>query len=274
MTQTSYRPTPGSIPYRVLAHLESLPRGAEVPTAQLAQAARAEAYKFAALMDAARQAGVIFARQKGGHPKSPLFWSLVDHSKEHTPQGANRDASAGQSHVAGESASSAGRGADGPSARGAAPVLQHDPKGLAGASCRPDTAKETARTGAGSADIAATREMATGAGDDAKHEGGPASPGGTDLVPELVEQLSKSMRRAIDAVVPGARAIAKRAAAKAEQTDGAPAEKESLRIALWSDGELQIRRPGGHAVVFTREETRQIVAYLEAICLDSVREAA
>lgn len=41
-----------------------------------------------------------------------------------TPQeGANRDASAGQSHVAGGSASPAGRGADGPTARGAAPDL-------------------------------------------------------------------------------------------------------------------------------------------------------
>lgn len=42
---------------------------------------------------------------------------------EHTPQGANRDASAEQSHVAEGSASPTGRGADGPAAGGAAPVL-------------------------------------------------------------------------------------------------------------------------------------------------------
>lgn len=41
---------------------------------------------------------------------------------EHTPQGANRDASAEQSHVAEGSASPTGRGADGPTAGGAAPV--------------------------------------------------------------------------------------------------------------------------------------------------------
>ncbi len=43
-------------------------------------------------------------------------------STEHTPQGANRDASAEQSHVAEGSASPTGRGADGPTAGGAAPV--------------------------------------------------------------------------------------------------------------------------------------------------------
>lgn len=41
----------------------------------------------------------------------------------HTPQGANRDASAEQSHVAEGSTSPTGRGADGPIAGGAAPVL-------------------------------------------------------------------------------------------------------------------------------------------------------
>jgi hypothetical protein len=46
---------------------------------------------------------------------------------EHTPQGANRDASAGQSHGAEGSASPTGRGANGASARGAAPVF-HTPK--------------------------------------------------------------------------------------------------------------------------------------------------
>lgn len=53
---------------------------------------------------------------------------------------------------------------------------------------------------------------------------------------------------------------------------GAPAE--SIRIALWSDGQLHVRRPGGHLVVFQREETRLIVAYLDSIALDAVREEA
>lgn len=48
----------------------------------------------------------------------------------------------------------------------------------------------------------------------------------------------------------------------------------SLRIALWSDGVLHIQRPGGHAVQFSRDETQQLVGYLKAISLDSVREEA
>lgn len=46
---------------------------------------------------------------------------------ENTPQGANRDASAEQSHVAEGSTSPTGRGADGPIAGGAAPVLSSPP---------------------------------------------------------------------------------------------------------------------------------------------------
>lgn len=47
-----------------------------------------------------------------------------------------------------------------------------------------------------------------------------------------------------------------------------------MRIALWSDGTLEIRRDELDLVLFTREEARQIVAYLEAISLEVVRDAA
>jgi hypothetical protein len=45
-----------------------------------------------------------------------------------------------------------------------------------------------------------------------------------------------------------------------------------LRIALWSDGFLVIKR-GGECIEFNRAEARQIVGYLDSICLDSLREA-
>jgi hypothetical protein len=47
-----------------------------------------------------------------------------------------------------------------------------------------------------------------------------------------------------------------------------------LPIALWSDGTLQIQRDADDLVLFTRDEARQLVAYLDSIALDSVREAA
>jgi len=46
-----------------------------------------------------------------------------------------------------------------------------------------------------------------------------------------------------------------------------------LRIALWSDGTLQIERAAG-LVLFTKAEARQIVGYLDSIALDAVREGA
>lgn len=78
---TAYEPRPGTVPFRAIAHLQTLPRGAEVATASLAMESGAKAGYFTAIMEHARDAGAVFARQKGGHPKSPYFWSLVDHAK-------------------------------------------------------------------------------------------------------------------------------------------------------------------------------------------------
>jgi hypothetical protein len=53
----------------------------------------------------------------------------------------------------------------------------------------------------------------------------------------------------------------------------APAAASCLRIALWSDGTLQIQRAAGN-LTLSRDETRQLVAYLDSIALDGVRETA
>jgi hypothetical protein len=47
-----------------------------------------------------------------------------------------------------------------------------------------------------------------------------------------------------------------------------PASDGAVRVALWSDGALQIERPGSAAVRFSRAEARQIVDYLQAISTD------
>lgn len=78
----SYDPKPGSVPFRALAYMATLDKGAEVATAGLATAiGYANAGSLTAVLQDARNAGAIFARQKGGHPKSPLFWSLVNHGQ-------------------------------------------------------------------------------------------------------------------------------------------------------------------------------------------------
>jgi hypothetical protein len=127
---SEYAPRPDSVPFRAIAYLETLMPGAEIPTGTLASEAHCEVAGFTAYMQTALKHGLVFARQKGGHFRSPLFWSLVDHSI---------------------------------------------PKGLAGAARRPETAEETTHRGADTPTAAAN---AVGAGEDAKRDGGPASPGG------------------------------------------------------------------------------------------------
>lgn len=58
----------------------------------------------------------------------------------------------------------------------------------------------------------------------------------------------------------------------------AAAPAGGLRIALWSDGELQIMRgPGKDGVVemlfFSAEETRQLVHYLDRMAVDEEASA-
>lgn len=266
----SYEPKPGTVAYRVLAHLQTMPRGAELLTSQIAEALRIDPNGVTPCLEAAVKAGSVFRRQRDSHPRSPFWWSLVDHSKDARtaglvpaadgsqkpnadamdrpgkagsdtpPKGANRAATGfeGRAPQGADATDSEARskvmaaeGSERPTARGenvapalgAAPAfIRADPDGaaaIAGGAARPE---ETAQRGAGSADIAATRETVTGAGDDAKPAVGAAAPEGP------------------------------------------------TRFALWSDGTLHIQRPRS-GFVLTVEETRELVRYLDAICLDVAR---
>jgi hypothetical protein len=158
----SYTPKPGSTAQRAIAYLEKLPKGAEVMTSKIAEAINAPNDSIQPCMLPALSAGLVFARQKYEHPRAPYWYSLTDHrsiprvkpplvsipgaddaAHEHTPQGANRDATGfegrgqqwpdatdckarGKVMSPEASASATGRGADGPIARGAAPVSSSD----------------------------------------------------------------------------------------------------------------------------------------------------
>jgi hypothetical protein len=122
----TYTARPGTVAQRAIAHLESLPRGAELMTSRLAEAIGTPGENLLACLEAPLKHGAVFRRQKDTAPRAPFFWSLVDHSKK-PQQGANRDASAEQSHGAAGSDSPTGRGVDGASAVGAAPVSSSTP---------------------------------------------------------------------------------------------------------------------------------------------------
>lgn len=248
-----FTPHPGSVADRAIAYLQSQPaKGAEVSSPALAEAIGVPAAHLSVSLEQARDRGAVFARRKGGHLRSPLFWSLVDHSAKHgrtgeafspangsqkpdgaaaipcvkagreTPQkGANRDASAEQSHGAEGSESPTGRGDNVAPALGAAPVFI--PEGLASQHV---LKAEAARPDATDRDVPAN----------ASPVGGPMGAG-----------------------------------------QPAAAGPAGIRIALWSDGTLQIERPdavGGAAalVLFSADETRALVRYLDRTLIANTEE--
>lgn len=78
----SYAPAPGTVAFRVLAHMELLHKGSEISTGTLNTALGIESDRLIPGLEAAIKHRAIFRRKKGGHPRSPVFWSLVDHSKD------------------------------------------------------------------------------------------------------------------------------------------------------------------------------------------------
>jgi hypothetical protein len=77
---TAYTPRPGTLAFRVLGYLGTLMPGAEVPTGSIADALRCDGNLICSSMDQAVANKLVFSRQKGGHSRSPRFWSLVDHT--------------------------------------------------------------------------------------------------------------------------------------------------------------------------------------------------
>lgn len=76
-----YEPKPGTVAFRALAHLETLPWGAEVMTSALAEALHLDDYKtLAPCLEAALKGGAVFRRKRDDHPRSPWWWSLTDFS--------------------------------------------------------------------------------------------------------------------------------------------------------------------------------------------------
>lgn len=92
----SYTPAPGSTAGRALAFLQWQPAGAEISTSALADSAGVPAGGFVGAMEAALKAGLVFARKKGGHLRSPLFWSLVDHARHSSAGEASSPANGSQ----------------------------------------------------------------------------------------------------------------------------------------------------------------------------------
>jgi hypothetical protein len=79
----SYTPKPGTVADRVLAHMATLPHGAEVCSSQIAEALGINAMLITSSMLPALEYGLVFRRQKDKtHSRAPVYWSLVDHASK------------------------------------------------------------------------------------------------------------------------------------------------------------------------------------------------
>lgn len=83
--RADYSPAPGTTAYRVIAHMETLPAGAEVMTSALAEAIGVPANNLTPCLEAALNAGKLFRRQRDNHIRSPYWWSLTDRAGGQPP---------------------------------------------------------------------------------------------------------------------------------------------------------------------------------------------
>lgn len=83
--RADYSPAPGTTAYRVIAHMETLPAGAEVMTSALAEAIGVPANNLTPCLEAAVNAGKLFRRQRDNHVRSPYWWSLTDRAGGQPP---------------------------------------------------------------------------------------------------------------------------------------------------------------------------------------------
>lgn len=79
MGRPAYEPKPGTVAYRALGYMQTQPEGAELTTGALAVALGVPTGSIVPCLLPLVDAGMLFRRQKGGHVRSPTFWSLQDH---------------------------------------------------------------------------------------------------------------------------------------------------------------------------------------------------
>lgn len=261
----SYEPSPGSVPFRVLAHMELLHKGSEITTGMLGTALGVDSNGLATQLGRAVEARLLFVRQKGGHLKSPKFWSLVDHSTDaHTapppgPQTALQRVTkvqpiAATSHSNGVDIDDVHRTRDrviemdAPPPKASTEAAQVDGKDSsedhAEQRSREDATYMTAETPATAIEI--SRALLAAAD--------PPSPAIAQAM--KVRQLRTPSRQA--PVPEGMRQLTP------DNTD--------IRVALWSDGTLEIRAFDSPTIVLRRQQARQLVDYLNAIDLDVLDE--
>lgn len=237
MNGAPYQPKPGSVAYRTIAWLEQQPVGADFLISKLAEAVNHPASSMQAILEPALQAERILKRAPKGQAR-PFFFSLNPlHHPEYRddPPPAPRSTAVERRLVDEILATETPQGNQPRSERGR--------EGMEAAAC-----ESAAERGADGAPALATLppSESPGVGPMGAGQAADAAPAGDDYAWVRVKGLPERRAR--------------------------PKDPTPLRCALWSDGSLEILRTAEQRepIILTREETRALVAYLDAISLDGI----
>lgn len=240
----TYTPRPGSVAERAVHLLRKLPPGTEITTAALAEQINLpDCSALNSSLAGAVTAGLVAARKKGGHARSPVFWSLSSSAPRApvaAPAGA-RDDDADDDADDGKPRRRVVPAADAPPLKIVPPSLWRAPvhsatseaSSLADGIQTPDGAAAIppAKAGRQTPQNGANRDASTGQSHGA--EGSESPPGrGENVTPVL---------GAAPAFTP------------------AP-----FRCALFNDGELRIEWRG-QVIDLEREQTEQLVRFLDRL---------
>lgn len=263
-----YEPAPGSVAFRALAHMELLFKGSEISSAALAAAIGCESSSdLISNLGPAVRYRMIYRRQKGGHVRSPIFWSLVDRS--------------GEAHVAPPPGpqtplENPARGIDADAARRRESAFHVDPpvtaiqtafaaalhksKPGAPAPTPPNLCAHGNRTDGLNACGACLDEETDGffAGTVLGNTGLPAAPRDDLKADPPSPDIARAMK--VRQIRAPARTV------EPEQVE------HPLRIALWSDGTLEMHASGVQIFTLDKGRTRALIAYLDSISLDPIRD--
>lgn len=256
--------------------MELLHKGSEITTGMLGTALGVDSNGLATQLGRAVEARLLFVRQKGGHLKSPKFWSLVDHSTDgHAapppgPQTALQRVTkvqpiAATSHSNGVDIDDVHRTRDRvidmehTERRDSQQVLKAD------GATRDATDRENPAEASPSVGSMGAGQAADAAAVDEPYDGPTCKHGmPIDGICARCESEHKKSRELWTSPTPVPEPEVARQLTPDNATD--------IRIALWSDGTLEIRAFDSPTIVLRRQQARQLVDYLNAIDLDVLDE--
>lgn len=279
----TYKLTPGTAAYRIVAWLEAQGRTKEFNSSQIAYALHLDTKGLPAQLAPALQAGLVFRRQKdSSSPRAPFWYSLTDHGAVHRREfrpspkdwmlkpGSDEDVSAGP--PASDGAASEGTAVTpGPSQPEAAPVTPQgdQPRSERGREVmEPEACESAAGRGTTGAPALATLPQHASPGVGPMGAGQPADAGPTE--DQAAQQESPPNPGSVEPAAPPAapplpplvREEPREVDAHFAATIDAALADPEARFALWDDGHLICMVNGAIAWRCNPEQTNRLRALL------------